>query len=173
MSDFALWSENTFMKSIRRQRPPPCPAGLAKCSPATVAMWESHEYRFPPYQYGPQYLLTSSGQKPRVLDSSEREILLGYGPGHTKSCMSASQAKQSLTAYEDARCSLCGDSFAVFSFAIMGCPAMITMGHCSLTINALAESCGDSRSHSVAVQTTRAPRIAPRIAAIIAANSHS
>ena len=33
--------------------------------------------------------------------------------------MSASEAKKNLRAYEDVRCSLCGDSFSIFSFAIM------------------------------------------------------
>lgn len=34
--------------------------------------------------------------------------------------MAASIAKQSLEAYEDIRCSLCGDAFAIVSFAVVG-----------------------------------------------------
>ena len=55
----------------------------------------------------------------RTLDASERELLLGFGSGHTASCMAASQMKQNLSEYKDVRKSLCGDSFAIISFAIM------------------------------------------------------
>eukprot|EP00435_Cladocopium_sp_Y103_P038382 s3254_g10.t1 len=110
----------TFMKSIKRSRPPPQPAGLDRTSEETRERWRQHEYRYPPYQYKPQFLLHHSVHSPRVLDSSERELLLGLGPGHTSSCMSASEAKKSLTDYEDTRCSLAGDSFSILSFAIIG-----------------------------------------------------
>ena len=54
------------------------------------------------------------------MDSSERELLLGFGAGHTSTCRSASDAKGNWTAFEDSRLSLAGDSFAISSFAIMG-----------------------------------------------------
>lgn len=110
----------TFMKSIERRQPPPAPAGLAKCDAPTIQRWRLSSYKYPPYQFGADYLLTAEGEEPRVLDASERDVLLGYGPGHTKSCMAASEAKQSWAKFESARCSLCGDSFAIPSFAIMG-----------------------------------------------------
>ena len=109
----------TFMKAIKRLRPPPVPAGLRRAGPDTIQRWEQDSFRLPPYQYGPQYLLHHRDKEPRTLDSSERELLLGFGAGHTASCMAASRMKQSLTEYEDVRRSLCGDSFAVISFAIM------------------------------------------------------
>ena len=58
-------------------------------------------------------------QPARVLDSSERELLLGFGPGHTASCLAASEVKKSHRDFEDIRCPLCGDSFSVASFAII------------------------------------------------------
>lgn len=118
----------TFMKSIVREAPPLFPAGLAKCDRATVHRWEQASYRFPPYQYQERYLLHQEGHEGRTLDASEREILLGFGAGHTSSCRSASDIKKSFTAYEDSRLSLCGDSFAISSFAIMAsqmCASMV------------------------------------------------
>ena len=106
-----------FMKSVRRTRPPPVPAGLARASAETVEMWTQDEYRF--YQYRPQYRLHHPELGVRLLDASERELLLGFGPHHTSSCMSASTIKQSKTKFEDVRKSLLGDSFAILSFSIM------------------------------------------------------
>lgn len=110
----------TFMKAIKRTHPPREPAGLARTDWWAQQRWVESDYRYPPYQFKEQFLLKQAGSAPRVLDSSEREILLGYGPGHTKSCLPASSAKQSYERYEDIRCSLCGDSFAISSFAIIG-----------------------------------------------------
>ena len=109
----------TFMKSIRRQRPPPAPAGFHRAAPETLRRWREDEFRFPPYQYASQFLVSHPTLGQRPLDASERELLLGFGAGHTKTCMSASEAKRSKAAYEDARKSLCGDSYSVLSFAVM------------------------------------------------------
>ena len=110
----------TFMKSIKRQRPPPVPAGLRRATQGMIDMWQHDSYRFPPYQYADKFLLRCPGQPCRLLDSSEREILMGFGPGHTCTCMSASDMKKSYSDYEDARKSLVGDSFSIPSFAIIG-----------------------------------------------------
>eukprot|EP00438_Fugacium_kawagutii_P017079 Skav213874 [mRNA] locus=scaffold2374:77699:81990:+ [translate_table: standard] len=109
----------TFMKSIRRQQPPPVPAGLRRADEATVNRWVEHEYRFPPYQYAERFLFDHPQLPPRPADASERELLLGYGSGHTESARTASDIKRSKVDFEDARLSLCGDSFAVSSFAIV------------------------------------------------------
>ena len=84
----------TFMKSIRRVRPPPAPAGLARCDWRTISRWESDEYRFLPYQYS---------------------CALG-GLDATKFCFSASAAKSHPTDFWDKRLSLLGDTFAMLSF---------------------------------------------------------
>ena len=39
----------TALKSIRRMKPPPDPAGLNRCNSDAIARWTSYEYRFPPY----------------------------------------------------------------------------------------------------------------------------
>ena len=110
----------TFMKSIKRLRPPPRPAGLERAGPCTRQRWQQDCFRYPPYQYAPNFLLVHPSKPPRVLDSSERELLLGFGAQHTASCMSASEMKKSMERYEDVRKSLCGDSFAMISFALVG-----------------------------------------------------
>lgn len=110
----------TFMKSIRRKAPPPQPAGFDRTDDETRERWRLHEFRYPPYQYKPRSaLLHHPGHPSRLLDSSERELLLGFGARHASSCMSASDVKKSKTEYEDIRCLLCGGSFSILSFGIM------------------------------------------------------
>ena len=108
----------TALKSIKRSRPPPRPAGIQRCDPDTLARWESDSYRFPPYHYLDRFIFWQ-GPKWRLANSSEKELLLGYGSGHTELCFSASKIKQSKVAYEDERLSLLGDSFSIYSFCII------------------------------------------------------
>ena len=148
----------TFMKSIKRQTPPPYPAGMDKCTPETLRRWREDCFRFPPYQYADRFLLTNSAGQTRVLDSSEREILLGFGPGHTSSCLSASAAKKSKEDYEDIRKSLCGDSFAIVSFAVMGaamCQELMPRMSPSQIILRLGLAPGASAHPSIQVPMTR------------------
>ena len=107
----------TCMKAIPRISPPRNPAGLGKCDDSTVSRWTADEFRYPPYQYKECYLITK-GCKWRLLSPPERELLLGYGMGHTRSCMSASDVKGKEQRYEDLRCSLLGDSFSIYSFVL-------------------------------------------------------
>ena len=114
----------TCMKSIPRVRPPLRPAGIERCSDDAIARWQSHSFRFPPYQYKEQYLIWDDKlRSARLLSVSEREKLMGLGEGHTAACMSASKAKANKTAYTDERLSLIGDSFAVGSFMILAAAA--------------------------------------------------
>lgn len=108
----------TFMKAIRRSRPPPRPAGIARTSEQARARWESECFRFPPYQYKEQYLVYDQQGVGRLLKAEEREVLMGYGADHTLYCMSASAAKSKKQAFEDERCSLIGDSFTIWSFVL-------------------------------------------------------
>ena len=109
----------TCMKSIKRSRPPPRPAGIERTDELCRARWTQDEYRFPPYQYKHQYLIEDSRVNHcRLLNSLEREILMGYGAGHTEVAWSASQVKQNPIGFEDERNSLIGDSFSIYSFMI-------------------------------------------------------
>lgn len=106
----------TFMKSIRRYRPPPAPAGLSRCDEGTINRWRSDEYRFPPYQYSRKYMLRNGEGLLRYLDAQERELLLGLGLDATKFCASASASKSHPVDFWDKRLSLLGDTFSMLSF---------------------------------------------------------
>ena len=108
----------TAMKAIKRSRPPPGPAGLDRCDADTLARWQCDDFRFPPYHYQSRFIFWQN-QRWRLANSSEKELLLGYGAHHTKLCYSASAIKQSRTKYEDERLSLLGDSFSIYSFVIV------------------------------------------------------
>ena len=105
------------MKAIPRKRPLERPAGINRCDYDTIERWKADQYRFPPYHYMEQYVIWVNNRW-RLTNSAERERLLGYGEGHTKVCMSASDIKRSKQAYEDERLSLLGDSFSIFSFVV-------------------------------------------------------
>ena len=115
----------TCMKSIRRIKPPPRPAGLERCSEEAKLRWAAHEFRFPPYQYKEQYLIyDEKKERYRLLSVLERERLMGLGAHHTSVCWSASKAKQDVRGFEDERLSLIGDSFACSSFMVVAAAAV-------------------------------------------------
>ena len=106
----------TFMKAIKRERPPPRPAGVDRCDDATIARWQSDAFKFPPYQYRHYNLVVNQEGSLRYIDSSERSLLLGFGIDHVEFAWSAGQAKNQSEDWEDKKLSLCGDSFAMVSF---------------------------------------------------------
>jgi site-specific DNA-cytosine methylase len=108
----------TCLKSIPRQRPPPRPAGLARCDSATISRWKEDQHRYPPYQYGEDFIITTATTW-RLLSAEEKELLLGYGWNHTSLAWPASKIKTNFQQYDDARHSYLGDSFSIFSFAIV------------------------------------------------------
>lgn len=105
------------MKSIPRKVPPPFPAGYEQCSHQTIARWTHDSYRYPPYQYSPQFIITNDDSW-RLLSAEEKELLLGYGFEHTVPAWSASDIKANKTGYNDKRHSLLGDSFSIYSFVL-------------------------------------------------------
>ena len=107
----------TAMKAIVRHQPPARPAGLSRCTPEAICRWKAEHHKFPPYHYQERFIFWR-GNNWRLADSSERELLLGYGWQHTSLCFSASKIKQSKAAYENERLSLLGDSFSIYSFVI-------------------------------------------------------
>eukprot|EP00438_Fugacium_kawagutii_P035013 Skav208029 [mRNA] locus=scaffold2714:526222:528848:- [translate_table: standard] len=108
----------TAMKSLPRTAPPPKPAGISKCTQECIQRWTEDEFRFPPYQYALQYLITTDSTW-RLLSPTEKELLLGYGFNHTRPCWAASRVKGDKVGYIDARLSYLGDSFSVYSFVVM------------------------------------------------------
>ena len=108
----------TCMKAIPRERPPPRPAGISRCSKACLLRWEGDNFRYPPYQYEWKYLISTESTW-RLLSACEKELLLGYGFDHTCLAWAASKIKQNPRAFDDARHSYLGDSFSIYSFAIV------------------------------------------------------
>lgn len=106
----------TCLKAIKRQKPPPAPAGIGKCDYSTIQRWRADDFRFPPYQYREDFLVWRN-EKWRLTSASERELLHGLGYDHTALCWSASHIKQDPQGYEDVRKSLVGDGFNCFTFA--------------------------------------------------------
>ena len=107
----------TCMKAISRPTPPDRPAGYQRCDADTLGRWKADDHRYPPYQYSQEFVVWRE-KAWRLANASERELLMGYGFQHTSVCLSASDQKRSKQAYEDLRCSLIGDSFAMSSFVI-------------------------------------------------------
>ena len=108
----------TCLKSIPRNAPPPKPAGLEKTDGATRERWRLDSFRYPPYQYDQRFLITSESSW-RLLNATEKELLLGYGFEHTRLAWSTSKAKQNKLGFSDCRHRLLGDSFSWFSFVIL------------------------------------------------------
>lgn len=104
------------MKAIPPWQPPPAPAGITRCGPDVLERWRSDSFRFPPYQYKRENLVVDNDSNLRYLNSSERELLLGFGKDHTLFAWNAGDAKADPVGYEDKRLSLCGDSFSMLSF---------------------------------------------------------
>ena len=103
----------TSMKSIKREQPPPVPAGLRRTPWDARNRWADDEFRFPPHQYEEHFTVTD-GTLLRYVNSGEREILMSFGPQHIRFRLPASEIKKSAVRYEDAR--LVGDSFRMLSF---------------------------------------------------------
>ena len=109
----------TAMQTVAKNWPPPHPAGLERTSYEARQRWEADDFRLPPYQYSEQFIFTQpSTGKWRRPNASEKELLMGYGWGHTELCLSASEIKKSKVHYKDVRQSLIGDGFAIGSFVI-------------------------------------------------------
>lgn len=113
----AAWERVDPSVPLPRDRPPPVPAGLSRCDGPTRACWQSSNYRFPPYQFQLKYLMTDYEGNLRTVSPTERERLMGLGPGAIQFCFNAGEAKRHPRAYEDKRLSLLGDGFAMLSFA--------------------------------------------------------
>ena len=108
----------TCLKSIPRLRPPPKPAGIEKTDEGTRRRWREDSFRYPPYQYGEQFLIITDNSW-RLLNATEKELLLGYGFNHTAVAWSASKAKQNPVGFSDCRHRLLGDCFSCYSFVLL------------------------------------------------------
>lgn len=83
----------TSMKAIVRKAPPLQPAGFDKCDHATLERYAADSFRYPPYQYAAKYLFWTTRGTWRLINTEEKELLMGYGWKHTSLCYSASKIK--------------------------------------------------------------------------------
>jgi len=111
VASYSTWP--TFVQAIKRKKPPYKPAGLKGCDQQTLARWEQHQFRYPPYQYKLHYMLRDPQGKLRTMPAVSREVLLGFRRDHTYVCFSANLRRQHPESWEDERCSLLGNSFCV------------------------------------------------------------
>jgi hypothetical protein len=73
----------TFTRAIPRKRPPKEPAGLSVASEEAKSRWQADLFRFPPYTYNSEYMVTDDQGQKRPLLASERELLMGFERNHT------------------------------------------------------------------------------------------
>ena len=100
----------TFMRAIRRSKPPFMPCGIDSCDPATLQRWETDEYRYPPYQYRESNLVCR-GAEMRPLNSKERCVQMGFAADHLDAAVSKRDTSMTAQDKEDVRCSLVGNSY--------------------------------------------------------------
>ena len=119
----------TFTRCIARARPPPDPAGLSETEAGARARWEGDLFRYPPYTYKDEYMVLTPECVLRPLVAEEREILMGYQPGHTSRLLKKPPSSEGeRRAAEDMQCSAIGNSFHTNSVACLLDHALATMG---------------------------------------------
>ena len=109
----------TCMRAVWKDSPPPQPAGLSRADRDCQTRWEVSGFVYPPYQFRSEFLLWKDDRW-RLTNSSERQVLMGYGCGHCDLAWPASRIKADPAGYEREKCSLVGDAFSMFSFSIVG-----------------------------------------------------
>lgn len=102
----------TFTRAIKRQKHPKDPAGLASTDEEARQRWRKHHFRYPPYTYGADYMITRNGGDARPLNAGEREQLMGFRRNHTLDLLKKPpEGPEEKEAAEDLRCSALGNSF--------------------------------------------------------------
>ena len=107
----------TFTRAIPRTRPPSHPAGLSKADGEARARWEADRFRFPPYTYQAAFMIQEKDVL-RPLRAAEREIFMGFTPGHVK-LMHRKEPSEADAAAEDAECAALGNSFHTGALAAL------------------------------------------------------
>ena len=97
-------SREMICEKLGRSRPPKDPAGIHHTPEEAKERWRNDDYRFPPYTYKLEYCLWD-GLHARVCGAAEREVLMGFKPGHTSVKVKGKMADQ------DLRCAAVGNSF--------------------------------------------------------------
>ena len=123
----------TFMRPTPRRQPPSHPNGLKYCTDSAVQAWQEDSYRYAPYQYMPQNLVSLDSGKSWILPPIElKEKLYNYRPDHTMVAI-ARRNRQKVTASEakDVRHGLIGNSLDVNSMVSLLLPLLQSWGFTS------------------------------------------
>ena len=121
----------TFTRAIPRKKPPPNPVGLEKAQQDAVDRWTKDRFKYPPYTYAREYMVEVEGEPEtcRPLNSKEREILMGFPPGHLqKMHRKEPEDEVEKESQEVAACAAIGNSFHTGAMAILADLAMWSMG---------------------------------------------
>jgi len=101
----------TFVRCTERKQPPFRPAGLATLRRHEVARYKRFKFCYPPYQFQDKHLVRFPNGDLRPPDSEMREVLMCYGKDYTHAAFSSTQRRKDPKAWEQARCSLLGNTF--------------------------------------------------------------
>eukprot|EP00435_Cladocopium_sp_Y103_P040117 s199_g10.t2 len=102
----------TFTRAIVRKKPSPDPAGLGDTPDGARARWEGDQFRYRPYTYRDEYMILTPACELRPLNAQEREVLMGYQPGHCMRLLKKPpETPEEKRAAEDLQCSALGNSF--------------------------------------------------------------
>ena len=101
----------TFTTSRPRGEPGYKPAGIQQCTPVELERWKHDQHRFPPYQYRDCHCIVNKHGVKRLLNISEREVIMGFPKGYTTN--SVPKRDQGSVAHNDARLTLIGNSWNV------------------------------------------------------------
>eukprot|EP00434_Breviolum_minutum_P029884 symbB.v1.2.026425.t1/scaffold2637.1/size74321/1 len=75
----------TFTTARPSSKPGRKPAGILQCDPDDISRWQGDSHKFPPYQYTRKNCLINRKNELRVPDVEEREYMLGFPVGYTRS----------------------------------------------------------------------------------------
>ncbi len=101
----------TFVRAIRRRRPPFKPAGIKLCAKHELARWRKAEFIYPPYQFKDKYMVRKGTAPWQPVTAEMREKMMGFEVNHTFLCMPTEERRRDLLRFELARCALIGNSF--------------------------------------------------------------
>ena len=116
-----------FVRANPRTTEPRLAVGRHQELPETVARWIAARHCYPLCQFR-THVLICQDKELRVACADEREALLGFSRGHTRTCQPTSYRKAQPARLERKRCDLLGVSFHVPSVALCLGPLFVDWG---------------------------------------------
>ena len=101
----------TFTTARPRSEPGPRPAGQRSCNQQELQDWKNDKHRYPPYQYREVFRVVNSSKQTRLVNVTEREVIMGFPTNYTSQCVAKGDRRGE--SYNDTRMSLLGNSWNV------------------------------------------------------------